>query len=81
MKLKVIYIFLAYILWKVILDLEKYVFLWQTCYFRMGVILHLGKYGNYSSKGHTEKTNYIVSIDLPKCSFSSQLFLTLPRNC
>jgi len=36
MKLTVKYIFLANTLWGVILDLDKYIFLWQTCYFGEG---------------------------------------------
>ena len=53
---------------RVVLDLDKYIFPWQTCYFERSsyirVILHLGKYG-------------IVHIFLHFC-FKIQFNMVLP---
>jgi len=54
MKLIVKYFLLADILFSgFILDLDKYIFLWQVCFFwgghlRLRVILHLSKYSIYT---------------------------------
>jgi len=58
---KIFFLSRHFILGGVILDLDKYIFPWQTCVFgglsQIRVVLYSGKYGNMDGGGEENKSN------------------------